>query len=882
MYRRLLFLLLAPTLAIVLLVGLAARSERAEVADANAVADLAELAAQAAAVDTALGAETIAAADVAEGAFSAVMFERTDARLADLRDHSAESGTSSGHIDAAIALAEETLRYRSDVAAGVISPLQIADRYATARTALRDAVAAEALVASPERRTSDVTALLALVNARSAHIDERLGVALAIRYETWAPGQHGAVVGALERQQVYLEEVRAIAPGLVPVVDESLTAVRQTLLTSSELPDVEMAEWTRLSIGWSAALTAAVESHAERVSVDARAASDSAGRGFALTLIAAALVAVLAVGSALYLSLRLARRIERISEAARRLAANPSRTIALNDCRNDDLGQLARAFETMSSQVRHASERQRFEAAALEAIVHQRPLSEILVTCSELIAPRGSFELAGDDAVFVDTGRHAHLLDHPVVGRDPELRLAADLVLMAQRRNRDQADLERRANYDSLTGLPNRAHAIRVLERACLRADKQRPGILFMDLDGFKSVNDEHGHDRGDSLLRSVADQLLANVPAPGVVGRLGGDEFIVVYPAIASAAELDQRARQLRGAVAAVAVPRGSTIDVSVGAALQREGQDHHQLLSEADAAMYAAKGTPTRIVISSEALRLQQRATQDRERHLMHTLIDGAIDAHFQPVWGTRRTNIVALEALARPVDGFGPGGPERFFADAERLGLAHAFDQRMLRHVLEQVARWQVQGIATVPVAVNLSAQSLSRATLVDDIEQLLAITGTAPHDLILEVTEDAIIPDLEATAARLGRLRELGVGIAIDDFGTGYSSLAYLARLPFDILKIDRQLVANIDTDHTNRSIVETVIRLADVLDVTVIAEGVEREAERTELERIGCTMIQGFLLARPEPVEGVAARLVAAAMASTTSGAPIEQSEMAVT
>jgi len=631
-------------------------------------------------------------------------------------------------------------------------------------------------------------------------------------------------------------------------------------LTSSDLPDVTMAEWTRLSAEWSTALTAAVESHAERVSVDARAASDSAGRGLVLTLIAAALVAVLAVGSALYLSLRLARRIERISEAARRLAANPSRSIELNDHSTDDLGELARAFDTMSSQVRHASERQRYEAAALEAIVHQRPLSEILLTCSELITPRGSFELAGDNAVFLDAERNARALDHPVIGRDPELRLAADLVLMAQRRNRDQADLEQRANYDSLTGLPNRAHAIRVLERACHGSDKQRPGILFMDLDGFKSINDEHGHDRGDNLLRSVADQLSANVPSPGVVGRLGGDEFIVVYPTVESAAELDQRARQLRGAIAAVTVPRGTTIDVSVGAALQRPGQDHHQLLSEADAAMYAAKGSPTRIVISSEALRLQQRATQDRERHLMHTLIDGELDAHFQPVWGTRRTNIVALEALARPVDGFGPGGPERFFADAERLGLAHAFDQRMLRHSLSHVARWRAQGIVTVPVAVNLSAQSLSRATLVDDIEGLLAMTSTEPHDLILEVTEDAIIPDLEATAARLGRLRELGVGIAIDDFGTGYSSLAYLARLPFDILKIDRQLVSNIDSDHTNRSIVETVIRLAEVLGVSVIAEGVEREAERHELEQIGCTMVQGFLLARAEPAETAAARL----------------------
>jgi diguanylate cyclase (GGDEF)-like protein len=878
MYRRLLFLLLAPTLAIMLLVGLAARSERAEVADANAVAELAELAAQAAAVDTALGAETIAAADVAEGAFSSVAFEHTNARLADLRDHIASSDTSSGHIEAAVAFIEETLRHRSDVAAGVVSPLQIADRYATARAALRNAIAVEALVTSPERRTSDVTALLALVNARSAHIDERLGVALAIRYQTWAPGQHGAVVGALERQQVYLEEVRAIAPSLVPVANDSLTEVRQLLLTSSDLPHVEMAEWTRLNIGWSAALTTAVETHAERVSVEARAASDSAGRGFMLTLIAAALVALLAVGSALYLSLRLARRIEHISDAAHRLAANPSRTIELNDRRTDDLGQLARAFEAMSAQVRHASERQRFEAAALQAIVHQRPLSEILVTCSELIAPRGSFELAGDSAVFVDAERHAHPLDHPVVGRDPELRLAADLVLMAQRRNRDQADLERRANYDSLTGLPNRAHAIRVLERACKTPTKLRPGILFLDLDGFKSVNDEYGHDHGDSLLRSVAEQLIAHVPAPGVVGRLGGDEFIVVFPAIASAADLDQRARQLRAAIAAVSVPRGSTIDVSVGAALLRDGQDHHQLLSEADAAMYAAKGSPARIMISSEELRLQQRATKDRERHLMHTLIDGVIEAHFQPIWGTRRTNIVAFEALARPVDGFGLGGPERFFADADRLGLAHAFDQRMLRRVLDQVAQWKAQGIATVPVAVNLSAQSLSRATLVDDIEQLLAITGTESHDLILEVTEDAIIPDLEATAARLGRLRQLGVGIAIDDFGTGYSSLAYLARLPFDILKIDRQLVSSIDTDHTNRSIVETVIRLADVLDVTVIAEGVEREAERAELERISCTMIQGFLLARPEPAERAAKRL----LAETTSPAPTGRAELATT
>lgn len=868
MYRRLLFLLLAPTLAIVLLVGLAARSERADVAEADAIVHLTELAGRAAELDTALGAETIAAANVADDGFTTAVFQATDTKLAALRNHAHDSGTSTGHIDSALALIDETLRYRSDVAAGVISPLQIADRYATARTALRDAVAAEALLASPERRTSDVTALLGLVNARSAHIDERLGVALAIRYETWAPGQLGAVVGAIERQQVHLDEVDSFVPELVPPPSSELALVRETLLQGADLPEISLTAWNDLSLEWSTALTAAVERHANQVAVDARIASDEASLSYRLTLAAAGITAALTVGSALYLSLRLARRIQKVSEAARRLAANPGREVELNDERSDDLGELARAFDRMASQVRHASERQRHEAAALEAIVHQRPLPEILRTCSDLASPRGTFESVDGRVKFLDQLGHAYPLNHVVVGRDPELSLAADLVRMAQRHNRDQTDLEQRANYDSLTGLPNRARAIRMLEDACSKPGDDRPGILFMDLDGFKAVNDEHGHDQGDTLLRSVAEQLVAHVPAPGLVGRLGGDEFIVVLPAVTDAKELETLARRLRGAVAAVAAPRGTAIDVSVGAAVQRPDQDHHQLLSEADAAMYAAKGSPSHIVVSSRALRLQQRAMQDRERHLMRTLIDGELEAHFQPVWATRRTNVVALEALARPVDGFGPGGPEAFFADAERLGLARDFDLRMLRHVLGTVAQWRSDGVETVPVAVNLSAQSLSRTTLVSDIEQVLAMTGTQPHDLILEVTEDAIIPDLEATGARLGRLRELGVGIAIDDFGTGYSSLAYLARLPFDILKIDRQLVADIDTNLTNRSIVETVIRLADVLGVSVIAEGVEREAEREQLEQIGCTMVQGFLLARPEPAETAAARLHSHQMVSS--------------
>lgn len=860
MYRRLLILLLVPTLAIVLLVGLVARSERASLDEADAVVHLAELASRAAALDTALGAETIAVADPSNTTDLQRHFDETQSMLEALGEHARTSSTSEGHIRDAIGVIAETLLYRSDATAGVISPLQLADRYATARLALRDAVAIEALRASPERRTADVSALLALVNARSGHIDERLAVALAVRYETWAPGQHSVVIGAIERQQIHLADIRPLAPELDLAPPPELVAIREVLLKGAELPEISIEDWAGFSATWSQTLTTAVDVQATRVSADARRASQLANQSLWLTMIAAAAAAVITIGTGSYYSLRLVRRIGGISDAAGELATNPSRPIRFKDGRDDELGELARSFDLMAERVRHASRQQRLEATALEAIVQKRPLQQILRTCNALVTERGAFEANGDEITFVDLGGRRTVADSTAFSSEPDVRLAADLVRMAQRRTLDHADLERRANFDSLTGLPNRALAIRTLEQICRKAGTARPGILFLDLDGFKKVNDEHGHDRGDMVLRAVASTLAATVADRGLVGRLGGDEFIVVVPDAGDATKLHELATSLRHTITQVSTPLGLTLDLSVGAALHRHGQDHDQLLTEADAAMYEAKGSSARVIASTPDLRARHRAQQQRERHLVRTLIDGEFNASFQPIWDNTGTRVLALEALARPVDGFGPEGPESFFADAERLGLARDFDRRMLRRVLERISEWRRAGLPVVPVAVNLSAQTLAGHTLVNEIEQLLAATNSRPGDLILEVTEDAIIPDLEATAERLEQLRALGIRIAIDDFGTGYSSLAYLARLPFDILKIDRQLVCDIDTNHTNRSIVETIVRLADVLGVIVVAEGIEREEERSELAAIGCSMLQGFLLSRPETARATSTRL----------------------
>jgi len=416
------------------------------------------------------------------------------------------------------------------------------------------------------------------------------------------------------------------------------------------------------------------------------------------------------------------------------------------------------------------------------------------------------------------------------------------------------------ASHDALTGLANRGSLLAALTEVC---SGTRPGggrlgaVLFLDLDGFKRINDELGHEAGDQLLQAVGQVLRECVLGADTVGRLGGDEFAVVLHDIhdadnavgVAARIIQQLARPVQvGAHAILA-------RASIGIAMCIPGSiDTTEALHRADVAMYRAKrdaGTGWQLYV--EGMQDHRSEAAALEDDLRHALLDGdGIHVFYQPVVDLETTTVIGMEALVRwhhPSRGW--LSPAAFIPLAEETGLIRPLGALVLQRACAQLHRWQQRrpGGPRLTLNVNLSPRQLQHQTLVTEIRDVLRDTGTDPHDLVLELTESALVDDA-SVVPRLGALRDLGIRIALDDFGTGYSSLRYLIALPVDILKIDRCFVELLDGTAGNAAVVEAVIRLGEVLALGVVAEGVETAAQAAELRLRGCGVAQGFYFARP--------------------------------
>jgi diguanylate cyclase (GGDEF)-like protein/PAS domain S-box-containing protein len=428
------------------------------------------------------------------------------------------------------------------------------------------------------------------------------------------------------------------------------------------------------------------------------------------------------------------------------------------------------------------------------------------------------------------------------------------------------------AHHDALTGLPNRVLLRDRIQQAIAHAHRNQSqlAVLFIDLDRFKTINDSLGHQLGDRLLQSVASRILACVREGDTVSRVGGDEFVIVIPEIESTGDASAVSGKILEVLSNVFHLHGNDLHVaaSIGISLYpSDGADAETLMRNADTAMYHAKDSGRanfQYFTQHMNVAAQQRLTL--ENALRRALEAREFELYYQPLHDLRDRSITGVEALIRWNR---PGGemvsPGEFIAVAEESGLIVPIGEWVLREALRQARAWQAEG-RPLRMAVNVSANQLSRSSFVERLRRLIKETGVDPTLVELEVTEGVIVEGAGEAREAIDQIAALGVGIAIDDFGTGYSGLAYLKRLPIDTVKIDQSFVRDLTIDPDDAAIVTAIVAMARSLGVDVIAEGVETEEQVTELLRLGCYRAQGYLLSRPMPAHAIARLLRAGAMA----------------
>jgi diguanylate cyclase (GGDEF)-like protein len=438
------------------------------------------------------------------------------------------------------------------------------------------------------------------------------------------------------------------------------------------------------------------------------------------------------------------------------------------------------------------------------------------------------------------------------------LALVPILRRVTQRIRRQMEEIERRALYDELTGLPNRTLFGDRIEQAIVDAGQEprSAAVMLLDVDQFREVNDALGHETGDRLLQEVANRLSETVRSSETFARLGGDEFgILLSPG--SEEEATALAARIHGALEAPFSVSGFPLEIAVSigvAAFPEHGEDVDTLLQHADVAMYVAKDNHSGTVLYEP-----EQDTSDAARLALAGELRGAIDneelvVHFQPKAELESGLIVGVEALVRwqhPERGFIP--PNEFIPIAERTGLIKPLSQYVVASALRQCGEWRAAGF-DLHVAVNLTIPDLLDLELPDRIDELLAETGVRPSQLELEVTETTILADPFRVRQVLNRLNEMGLRLAIDDFGTGYSSLAYLKNLPVHTIKIDRSFVMGMCEDASDATIVRSTIDLGRNLGLGVVAEGIESQEVWHALRADGCSLAQGYFISRPASAE----------------------------
>ena len=491
----------------------------------------------------------------------------------------------------------------------------------------------------------------------------------------------------------------------------------------------------------------------------------------------------------------------------------------------------------------------------------------------EVVGAARAFNDVVDNLVLLEQKSHALAecnFDHPSLRQPLPGLLGAELqrsvrVLSGSivEREQLQSRLVYQATHDTLTGLANRAALVETLTGAARDAVEtgHRVAVVFVDLDGFKRANDRYGHPVGDQLLREVAARMQRLVPRRCTVARFGGDEFVVVVPGVVDPRQPVELARAVVASIAEPVEIEGTLLTVGASAGVAVSGSDPAEagvdpldLLRRADLAVYSAKRDAGQSVAMYDGeLDRQIMQQEDVEGALDAALQPGASELRmvFQPILSAADGELHGVESLVRwdrPDHGRVP--PDAFVPIAERSSLIVKLDRWVLRAVLRQVAEWTgSEELREVPVSVNVSGRSLLDPGFVAHVVDALREASVPPELLKVEVTETAIVTDLELAAAQLRQLRDLGVQVVIDDFGTGYTSVAHLRSMPVDELKIDGSFVQRLP-DEENRVLIQMIHQLAHHLAIPTVAEGVETAEQIEHLRDIGCDALQGYLFSRP--------------------------------
>jgi diguanylate cyclase (GGDEF)-like protein/PAS domain S-box-containing protein len=435
-----------------------------------------------------------------------------------------------------------------------------------------------------------------------------------------------------------------------------------------------------------------------------------------------------------------------------------------------------------------------------------------------------------------------------------------------------EEELERRASHDLLTGLPNR-HAFverlgHALRRTWRKEDSARVAVLFMDLDGFKNVNDSLGHEAGDRLLVTVAERLKNRLRPEDVLARFGGDEFAVLLEMVENPSEalrvVQRIAESLREPF--TVDDHQVSVSTSVGIALgtAHANDDPEGMLREADAAMYRAKEQgPGRYAVFDPAMQTRAQERLELEAELRRALEQGEFVLYYQPIVSLRDGTMVGFEALLRwrhPHKGI--QRPSAFLPLAEETDLIVPIDGWVLEEVCWQAKRWErdYPSASLVSMNVNLSPRQLKGGGLARTIEETLRRVALKVHTLALDITEGFLLKASEGEARTLDALKTMGIRLDLDDFGTGYSSLSYLKSFPVDGVKLDKSFVEGLAEDTTGMALVHKIIELCHTLGLEVAAEGIETPEQATLLKEMGCDLGQGYYFGRPLPGEEFAERL----------------------